>query len=242
MRYRIQRKYKSFTLVEILIASLIFVSVMVVATASFALVKKSNENTDDLRAASSCARQIEDFIKAQVKSSSFGPRVMAVDLDPSDGKYKIFPITQKMNTNLAGIVLFPTSDEYVILLKQVTASDASYYFEQKTGILDMNKVHPISSLGNRIHSDSCRGMTGAAVANSDRPFRVSVRPRYPASTPVASSSLAAGQLNSLVFEVQLDDLLFRYMSGNVDDEASKARDSQKIIRLNLEVGNSVNSI
>jgi len=241
-------KLKSFTLIEILIASLIFVSVMVVATASFALVKKSNENTEDLKIASSCARQIEDFVKAQIKSSSFSGRVMAIDFESSgaDKIYKIYPITEKMDVNVAGIVLFPAEGQYVAIFKKVSETDSSYYFEEKSESLKINEVAEIGgSAGKMIHSDSCRGMTPSpnGVVDSDRPFKIALKPRYPAATPAASASLTAGDIQKLVFEISLDDLLFRYLEGDVNTEAESARvDTKKVIRLNLDVENSVNSI
>lgn len=242
-------KIKSFTLIEILIASLIFVSVMVVATTSFALVRRSNDNSEDMKIASSCARQVEDFVKAQIKSSSFSGRVMAIDFDTTSGQYKIYPITQKMSTekksvNVAGIVLFPAAGKYVAIFKKITATDSSYYFDQRTGDLDINKVHTIDFLGSKIHPETCKGMTpGSKVAGSDKPFKIVLQTRYPEATPAASSSLTTDQLGNLVFEVKLDDLLFHYLGGNIDTEAQGAReDSKKVIRLNLDVENSVSSI
>jgi type II secretory pathway pseudopilin PulG len=239
-----RRRIKSFTLIEILIASLIFVSVMVVATTSFALVKKSNDNSEDMKIASSCARQVEDFVKAQIKSSSFNGRVMAIDFDTTSGEYKIYPITQKMGEDVAGAVLFPAEGKYVAIFKKVTAADSSYYFDQRTGDLNINEVHTIDFLGSKIHPDTCKGMTpGSGVAGSDQPFQIMVRPRFPAATPAPSSNLTADQLSSLVFEVKLDDLLFRSLSDSVDSEAQSAREeSKKVIRLNLDVENSVSSI
>lgn len=239
-------KIKTFTLIEILIASLIFVSVMVVATSCFALVKKSNENSEDLKIASSCARQVEDFVRAQIKSSSFNGRIMAIDFETTGGSnsYKIYPITQKMDANVAGIVLFPVEGKYVVIFKKVNDSDSSYYFEEISSNLDMNKITPINFLGKMIHPDLCKGMTpSSGVAASGRPFKIALEPRFPAATPAASASLTADKLQELVFEISLDDLLYRYVSGDVNTEARNARlETKKVIRLNLDVENSVGSI
>jgi len=57
-------KFKSFTLVEILVASMIFMIVIVVSVSSFGMISRSSVKTDDLRLTNQCARQVEDYSDA----------------------------------------------------------------------------------------------------------------------------------------------------------------------------------
>jgi type II secretory pathway pseudopilin PulG len=84
-------KLKSFTLIEVMIASYIFMIVIMMVTSSFAMIRKSNENSDDTRVTSSCTRQVEDVFKSAVKSANFGTPIMKViTYNDNDIEYKLY--------------------------------------------------------------------------------------------------------------------------------------------------------
>lgn len=132
-------KLKSFTLIEVMIASYVFMIVIMMVTSSFAMIRKSNENSDDSRVTSSCARQVEDVFKSAVKSANFGNPVMkVVVLD--GGVYKLYDsLTLPLSLSKVGFAAFEdpnSTDISVVRIKTFvkkpetvnTYSIDSYYY------------------------------------------------------------------------------------------------------------------
>ncbi|MCX6809933.1 MAG: prepilin-type N-terminal cleavage/methylation domain-containing protein [Candidatus Berkelbacteria bacterium] len=101
-------KTKAFTLIEILVASFIFMMVIVMATASFAMIKKSNELTTDISKTNECAKQTENYINLMVRSANFGTsRIVAIDF--ADPKYSFINIDKNISQSV-GFATFEKSD------------------------------------------------------------------------------------------------------------------------------------
>ena len=97
-------RLKSFTLIEVMIASYIFMVVILMVVASFAMVRKSNENSDDSRVTSNCSRQVEDIFRSAVKSANFGkPLIKGIVYNGS--KYTL------ISTSTSGLVGFATFED-----------------------------------------------------------------------------------------------------------------------------------
>ena len=101
-------RLKSFTLIEVMIASYIFMVVILMVVASFAMVRKSNESSDDSRVTSNCSRQVEDIFRSAVKSANFGkPLIKGITFGVSSGvsKYTL------VSTSTSGLVGFATFED-----------------------------------------------------------------------------------------------------------------------------------
>ena len=77
-------KTKSFTLIEVLVASTIFMLVAMMAAASFAAVRQTNAKATDLKNTSECREVLQNFVQSEVKNSNSGARIMEIKfVDPN---------------------------------------------------------------------------------------------------------------------------------------------------------------
>lgn len=257
-------KIKSFTLIEILIASVIFMGVMVIAASSFALVRRSSEKAEDIRVASTCARQVEDFIKSQTISSNYGGRIMALSGCTPNGaspglSCKLYPpASSEGQADLYGVAFFLNETTYKILYKYVPVdkSDAGYYLDEKsTGTFNFGAVKDVNVNGKLLHSSSCKAINSNVTGGNDSPFKIDYSMRFPAPTLSATSAPSDAQISKMVFEISLDDVLFNYLYDTTtptplpptpDDFKEQAEQAWKTSntaeRVFIKVTNSLNAI
>lgn len=142
-------KIKSFTLVEVMVASYVFMVVMVMVVASYALIKKSNESSDDIRITSTCSRQVEEIFRSAIKAANFGkPLIMGIDFDAGSNKYRLRD--PSLASSLAGFATFEdpgVSDQSQFKIKTFVKKNATetipqnaYYYS--TGIADLSSTVP----------------------------------------------------------------------------------------------------
>jgi len=76
-------KIKSFTLIEVIVATGIFAAVIVLATASYSYTLKSNQRAADINNLTQCTRSVEDYISNQLKNASKEPFIAMGDINGS---------------------------------------------------------------------------------------------------------------------------------------------------------------
>lgn len=109
-------KYKSYSLIEILVASMIFMIVIVVSITAFGMVRRTNTKADDLRLTNQCARQIEDYIGSQIRSANTKERIMAI-ADRGAGSYIFRKLPDSFDNYYQGLVLFNGANSYLAIYK-----------------------------------------------------------------------------------------------------------------------------
>ena len=221
---------------EILVASAIFMGVIIIAAASFAMVRRSNEKSDDSRVVTDCARNLEDVITSEVRSSTQGPRVMGVEaglagaMDAVD-LTKLGSGDQKSFNKLIGIIVFPagTKAHVIYRAKNFPSQNGEgiyYYAELTSGQISGGQIISLPS-PQKILSDDCGTLMGS-VYSTNQVFSVD-------AAKMASSS----DSNNIVYTVGLTDFLYRegYYSDYFAAQASGA-----VARVSVSVTNSVNSL
>jgi len=134
-------KLKSFSLIEVLIASYVFMIVIMMVTSSFAMIRKSNENSDDVRITSTCARQVEDVFRSAIKSANFGsPAVMGIKYDGV--KYTLADATGTYVSTLSGFATFEDAkdvDSSKIRIKTFvkTSVNGKFSYIYSTGVVQL---------------------------------------------------------------------------------------------------------
>jgi len=153
---------KSFTLIEILLASTIFAMVIATSMASFLMVKNSNYRSDDLRTAQGCARQLRDFVSAFARSASpKGDRLEGIKIN--GGNYSLVPLTENTSSSVTDFVGFAVhSDENnfnIIYKKQL--SDGSYTFETSASPVAINStgIYSFQSSDRAVITSVCSAFT-----------------------------------------------------------------------------------
>ena len=73
------KKIKSFSLIEVAIASFIFMVVAIMATASFAMVRRTNERVRVYKDTGECREILQNYVENGVKNSNKEPRIMGID-------------------------------------------------------------------------------------------------------------------------------------------------------------------
>ena len=204
------RRRKSFTLVEILIASLIFMMVAMTAAASFAMVRRSNDKADDVRITSECARHLESFLTAEVRNSAYKWRVLAIDCTDPATTCETYHLKRmsRVDSDYAGVALFPSEPgagkKYHVIYKWHTVDqnkDDTYRYKEInfpndtaiTSYLDQPAQYTdILSNGQLVHADDCFGFKGQVdfgtfSDNFNRPFKLKADEHYlPGPTGTAS--------------------------------------------------------
>lgn len=214
-------KLKSFSLMEVLISSLIFMSVVVVSVSSFAMVRNSNNKVEDTTITNQCARQLEDVISAQVKSSNFGKRVMGVLYQ--GGRYVFKEITSDASIDeYDGIALFTKAGKYY----SVIYKDGDTYYQNNVSYPgnDPTTDSPIKTLGSvPMSSNDCV----AFIIIGNGVFNITA----------TKTAIGDSQSND-VYSVVVEDKLYR---KGLDTERS-AEDRNSFSRMYLDATNSKSSI
>jgi|GEM_PF-2530899 len=237
-------KLRSFTLVEILIASTIFTIVIMTAVSTFALIRRSNYKSADSKVAASCARQIEDFIKAEVTSSNTSPRIELIKQSQTNrNRYSIssVPGFDPSNYPVLGLALFQ-GGRVKLIFKDPSRSANGGTYRYKNVVLASytSDIKPGGNINNLLiadssplFSDECR------TRDENETFRLKFREKYPVQTTTPSTDVSDD-----IYEVQMEDSVFRYIkdAGNLDDQWARAEDQGTVSRINLDVTNSVSQI
>jgi len=237
-------KLKGFTLVEILIASTIFTIVIMTAVSSFALIRRSNYKSEDNKIAASCARQIEDFIKAEVISSSTSPRIELIKQSSNNrNKYDIFSVPGFDDYPVLGLALFQGGQVKLIFKDPSRSANGHIYRYRSMPLADYTDhvkpgVNINSALVNGsspLFSEECRTKDEAET------FRVKFREKYPVQTVTPTSDTSDD-----IYEVQMEDTVFRFIigadAGNLSEQWAQAQSKGTVSRINLDVTNSINRI
>jgi len=244
-------KTKAFGLIEILIATIIFMTVVIVTVASFAMVKRSNEMANDSAKTDECSRQIENLAGSIFRSASEGdPLVMAVV--KSGGNYLLLDLSDPdsdsetdtetdVEIDAVGYATFekaPVMDQVqlVVIFKNTDIEKPGYYY--KLGSVDkadvkggMNLTGFLGTGIEKIHSSACAPLVadGSEVGfsgNYDNPFHLKLS--YPYKGGPAS------QIGKPIYSLVLNDLLFSsYSDKSVEDKS--------ISKLYVEVTNNIKS-
>jgi len=243
-------KTKSFTLIEILIATVIFMSVVMVAVAIFAMVKKSNETSGDMAKTDECVRQIENFTGAVFRSASYiTPRIMAVE--KSSGKIALRDLANVEGGELQtiGFAAFEKSPQenrakLAIIFKYLDseAEQNGYYYAfaeiETAEIKDMMEVTEMLSFTGgaddpeKIHSSGCAPLklSGAVVGfagDYEKPFHLKLS--YPYGGGPSS------QVGARIFTLRVSDLIYsRYSAQDATDKTFS--------KLNLQATNNIKPI
>jgi len=206
-------KLKGYSLMEVLVASLIFMSVIIVSVSSFAMVKNSDNHIEDVSIASGCSRQLDDVITAQIRSSNFSPRIKG--LVYGDGKY-IFDDIQ-IEKKYAGLALFTVPGKYSVIFKE----GQDYFFKDEipyTADQIINAKIANTSNANKMNSVEC-----AASSTSANVFDIYL---------VLSSS------GRKIYQVFLSDIFYRQ---SVESENS-ALERKTFSKISVDVAISERSI
>jgi len=224
------KKLKSFTLIEILIASYIFMMVIMMVVASFAMIKRSNDTSDDIRLTSQCARDLEDFVSSRIRSSVDGPRIMAVKLSDDGNTFNL--ITPDAGSKYYGVAVFKKSSSPDKITVQVIYKKGDVYFYQEQEVASSSLSAAIPVLGTKLNSDDC----SAAVSNP-----AGATPKTP-FTIVSSSSYEKGPASRVssppIFTITLDDLFYRRLGGN----SQEAPDNKALSHVYVNVVNDLRKI
>lgn len=155
------KKVKSFTLVEILIASVIFVAVATIASSSLSMIIASSNKTDDLTKSENCARQVSDYVKALAVSDHYGNR-MKIVVSPEEGKFVVKDWGETISENYTraiGLAFFDSPSTFKIVYKQ----DGDYLI-QSGNVYNSNSDYRYSfnTDNSAINSNDCQFFQDAA--------------------------------------------------------------------------------
>lgn len=238
-------KTKAFTLIEILIATIIFMTVVMLAVASFALVKKSNEITNDQAKTDECSRQIEDFTASLFRSASTGdPVIMAVIKSGASKLLKDLSEITDHKTDAIGFAIFEDSPVQGKIILSVIFKDAGiddptsqkvgyYYksgsFSQADIVDEKNLTNYLGSGLQKIHSSSCVPLksdgSGVGFAGDfSNPFHLRLSFPYEGGP--------ASQIGKPIYTMVINDLVFSSLSDQSVEDKS-------ISKLYVEVTNNI---
>lgn len=224
------KKVKGFTLIEILIASYIFVMVIVMAVASFAMIKRSNEVSDDIRLTSQCARDLEDFVSSRVRSSVDNPRIMAVKLSADGNTFNL--ITPGAEGKYSGVAVFKLSSSPDKITVQTIYKKGDGYFYQEQDTPSSSLSATISVSGTKLNSNDCSAATSNPVGViTATPFAI-------ASSSAYNKGPASSVDSPPIFTITLDDLFYRRLGGNSQESA----ENKALSRVYISVVNDLRSI
>ena len=236
---------KSFSLIEILVASMIFMVVVIMTVASFGMIQRSNEATSDLSNTSECARQIENITSSVFKSASYRqPRVMSIVLN--SGVYSLDEVDSVGEpVRAAGFAVFEKSStegeiKMSAIIKKIDVDENlwGYYYKtveipESSSEEDLNDVLNSSDTGTTfqpIHSNVCRALSSGIDEDSnnyEKPFKISLTNPYGGGP----SSLSGNS----VYYLTLNDVIFSKFSDQTKDDKTASR-------VYLEVINNITSI
>jgi len=221
--------FKSFSLIEILIATMIFMTVIVLAVSSFGMVKKSNETTVDMAKTAECVRQIGNISMSLFKSANYHePRLMRIL--STGGTYKLIEPDED-SVDADGFASFQPSDEagkiYLVAVLKKTTGDQTGYYYRKAEVDEELAVNGgnISSFINStdlepLHSKDCQALikNGSEIGfegDYEKPFALTL------STPFSGgpSSLQGNP----IYQIKLNDIIFSKFSSQEENDKTFSR-------------------
>ena len=234
---------KSFSLIEILVASMIFMVVVIMTVASFGMIQRSNEATSDLSNTSECARQIENITSSVFKSASYRqPRVMSIVLN--SGVYSLDEVDSVGEpVRAAGFAVFEKSStegeiKMSAIIKKIDVDEKLFGYYYKTVEIPESssevELNAVLNSGDTdvtfqpIHSNECRALlSGTYEDDYEKPFEISLTNPYGGGP----SSLSGNS----VYYLTLNDVIFSKFSDQTQDDKTASR-------VYLEVINNITSI
>lgn len=234
------KKIKSFTLVEVLIATVIFASVAVIATSSASMIISSTNKSDDLTKSEVCIRQVYDYVRASIQSSNPNHRFMPVTQSGTTFQLVTFgDVSSENSKEFVGIAYFTQKEKLRIIYK----SAGAYYqsAEQNYNSSPTATYVQDRSTDGKIHSDECSFFTaspmGSAWAEYDfaKPFTIS------RNADVQRGDLSKSENRSYL--INLKDVAYRSKSaGKTIINEADAQAGQIFSRLDLTVSESLKSL
>ncbi len=225
-------KVKSYSLIEILIATLIFMVVIMVAVSAFALVKRSNEISGDYSKTDECARQIENFVSSIFRSASLGnPRIMAIMKEGDHLKLQDLSEIPDSEMEADGFSVFENSTDpqkinSVIIYKNIDNDNSGYYYQatlvNKTDL--KNGLLIAINNSQKIHPRDCKPLYQEVEGFNgtyNHPFILKLS--YP------SRSGPYSQIDNPIYSLTIDDLLYSVLSAQDSEDKSNSRLYLKVI-------------
>lgn len=216
-------KVKSFTLIEVLIASMIFATVVIVGSASMAIIKRSQDSTSDRITTESCSNEISEFIKSRInQDDQQESQIFAI----KDKKAVILGGNNSIISQGVGRIKKITSGwEINTILKQPVVENGvtTYGYIAKTDVLPSNSFTSLTAIANYnldsflangtdlIHSANCQalGSNFAQFTAFESPFQISSKLGSPYG-PSSVKGLAS-------WTITVDDLIFIKLKNRVTD-------------------------
>lgn len=165
------KKIKSFSLIEVTIASFIFMIVAIMATASFAMVRRTNERVKIYKDTGECREILQNYVENGVKNSNKGSRILGID---SSLKFKDI---QVLNDSTELNALLPEQYKF-IGLAMIEENGYSVIYKQDQRYLYNNFEDSIPSNGESSQAGgeflktgdlSC---FGSSEPESSTPFKI----------------------------------------------------------------------
>jgi prepilin-type N-terminal cleavage/methylation domain-containing protein len=146
------KKQKAFTLIETLVAALIFVVVVTIAATSFSMIRKSSAQTDGLALSVSCAGQLEDFVSSKIREANYGDIVYGIKKQ-GNAYTAVKPTVGSQN--FVGIALLTAADSSTAIFK-----DQGMYLVSTVHSIDPVEIGgALASGASRIQSDDCNAVS-----------------------------------------------------------------------------------
>lgn len=208
------KKVKSFTLIEVMVASLIFLVVSSTAVSAFALIRKSNEKTDDIRMADQCVRQTREVLSEVVRANQSQSKIAGIS--SSNPNRFIINESEDRDIYYFGVAIFESETS----VKAIYKISGIYYIGDY--ILDSPTTIRSRANASQIMSSDClafQSLPPGLVWFNDivKPFKVYYEKHYP--------DYDASKSGDKIYKVFLEDLVYHASDDGVTiaDEASALR-------------------
>jgi len=176
------KKIKSFSLIEILIASSIFMFVAIMAAASFGMVRRANDRARDLKNTGECREILQNFVESGVNNSSKEPRIMGI-IGQGDGYlFKDIKIAndgslqdqlQAEDIQFSGLAMFLSDGSYSVIYKDKNQKYLYKEFAQNDPDITLpseGEIVPAASEFLKTGNQSCYG--SPVSLGSATPFKI----------------------------------------------------------------------
>lgn len=205
------KKFKSFTLIEIMVASLIFLVVSSTAVSTFALIRKSNEKTDDIRMTDQCVRQVREVLSEVARANQSQSKIAGIS--SSSPNHFTIAESEDQNLNYFGVAIF----ENETAVKAIYKIAGVYYIGDYT--LDTPTTIRTGTNTPEIMSSDClafQSLPPGLVWSNDivKPFKVYYEKHYP--------DYDANKPGDKIYKVLLEDLIYHAKDDgfSIADEVS----------------------
>jgi len=224
-----REKIRGFTLIEILIASLIFVTVAVMAVAAFASAKKSNDQSSDMRVINECNHQIGDLLRAKVQGADIEKRIYGLIKTDTD-TYKLEkPSSLRDGKNYTGLAVFESSNQFTPIFKQ----DGAYFYTDNPIEMNPDPIFAYNFTPVRLGSQDCQtyvsqSVPGAAIVK-DKPFLVKQINYFTVSG-------VPGDEQDKIYSINLRDAIYRARDTQMvieDEQGSHEKGIYSILDINV---------